>query len=166
MFPQSVLDGARVLLEAARGRAWMIVTAESCTGGLIAAGLTAVPGSSDVFDRGFVTYSNQAKQDMLGVPAALFERHGAVSEEVARAMAEGALAAAPSAHLALAVTGLAGPDGATASKPVGLVHVAGAVRDGERRHVKLHLGEIGRAQVRMKTVEHALQLGLDLAGQG
>ena len=109
-----------------------VATAESCTGGLVAAALTAIPGSSDVFERGFVTYSNSAKSEMLGVPYWLIERHGAVSEDVARAMAGGALTHSQ-ASLAVAVTGIAGPDGGTAEKPVGLVHFAAGRRDDRDR---------------------------------
>ncbi len=119
---------AAELLDACRARGETIVTAESCTGGLVAATLTAIPGSSDVFERGFVTYANAAKSEMLGVPYWLIERHGAVSEDVARAMAGGALTHSQ-ASLAVAVTGIAGPDGGTPEKPVGLVHfAAGAAR--------------------------------------
>lgn len=111
---------AAALLEACRRQGWMLATAESCTGGLIAATLTEIAGSSDVVDRGFVTYSNQAKMDMLGVPGALLAAHGAVSEPVARAMADGALARSQ-ATIAVAVTGVAGPGGGSVGKPVGLV---------------------------------------------
>lgn len=115
------------VLQALRARGLRLATAESCTGGLISAAFTAVAGSSDVFDRGFVTYSNAAKTELLGVPAGLIEAHGAVSEPVARAMAAGALARSAS-HLALSVTGVAGPGGGTATKPVGLVWMALAWR--------------------------------------
>ena len=110
-----------------------IVTAESCTGGLVAAALTAIAGSSDVFERGFVTYSNAAKTELLGVPAALLARVGAVSEEVAIAMAQGALERTPT-QIAVAVTGIAGPGGGSPSKPVGLVHLAVARAGEEARH--------------------------------
>lgn len=120
MLDQSLLDEAAALLEACRARQVMLATAESCTGGLIAAALTAIAGSSDVVERGFVTYSNAAKHELLGVPEALLRDHGAVSEPVARAMAEGALARSQ-ADIAVAVTGVAGPGGGSAEKPVGLV---------------------------------------------
>lgn len=129
--PQDDLDvhAAEVapVLQALRSRGLRLATAESCTGGLIAAAFTAVAGSSDVFDRGFVTYSNAAKTELLGVPATLVEAHGAVSEPVARAMAAGALARS-AAHLAISVTGVAGPGGGTSAKPVGLVWMALAWR--------------------------------------
>jgi nicotinamide-nucleotide amidase len=120
MLPDIMLDEAASLLAACRSKGIMLATAESCTGGLIAAALTAIAGSSDVVDRGFVTYSNQAKHQMIGVPMALIEAHGAVSEEVAGAMAEGALARSQAA-IAISVTGVAGPGGGSVEKPVGLV---------------------------------------------
>ena len=126
---ERLIAQAADLLEACRAKGELIATAESCTGGLVSATLTAVPGSSDVFDRGFVTYSNTAKSEMLGVPYWLIERHGAVSEDVARAMAGGALTHS-NASLAVAVTGIAGPDGGTPEKPVGLVHFAAGRPDG------------------------------------
>lgn len=123
MWDDSLRDKAAATLAACRAAGLRLTAAESCTGGLIAAVLTAIPGSSDVFERGFVTYSNEAKTEMLGVPAPLIDRHGAVSEEVARSMAEGALGRAR-AEIAVSVTGVAGPAGGTAAKPVGLVHIA------------------------------------------
>jgi nicotinamide-nucleotide amidase len=135
----------------------MLATAESCTGGLIAGLLTEIPGSSDVVERGFVTYSNAAKTEQLGVPADLIAKHGAVSEPVARAMAEGALAQSR-ADLAVSVTGVAGPGGGTPTKPVGLVHVAVARRGGSTVHQELRLGDLGREPIRMATVEAALAL--------
>ena len=120
MISAALLDEAAALLAACRARGWMLATAESCTGGLIAAALTAIAGSSDVVDRGFVTYSNEAKMELLGVPGPLIAAHGAVSEPVARAMAEGALARSR-ATITIAVTGVAGPGGGTVAKPVGLV---------------------------------------------
>lgn len=145
-----VADLARALTD----RGWQIATAESCTGGLIAATCTDLAGSSAWFDRGVVTYSNQAKTDLLGVPPAMIEAHGAVSEPVARAMAEGLLARGP-ADVAVAVTGIAGPGGGSPHKPVGTVWLAWAVRSGEtwaERH--LWLGD--RADVRRQTVRQAL----------
>ncbi len=133
-----------------------MATAESCTGGLIAACLTAIAGSSDVVDRGFVVYGNAAKTEMLGVPGALLARVGAVSEEAARAMAEGALARAQ-ADIAVSCTGIAGPGGATAGKPVGLVHLACA-RNGTTMHLRREYGDIGREAVRLQTVADALAL--------
>ena len=143
------------LAEALRRGGLMLATAESCTGGLIAAACTAVAGSSDWFERGFVSYSNAAKTEMLGVPAPLIDAHGAVSREVALAMAEGALARSQ-AHLAVAVTGIAGPGGATPGKPVGTVWLALARRGGASQAELLTLtGE--RAAIRVQTVQHALQ---------
>lgn len=145
------------LLALARTRGAMIATAESCTGGLISGALTEVPGSSDVFDRGFVTYSNAAKQDMLGVRAETLAAHGAVSEPVAREMAEGALARS-AATLAVAVTGIAGPGGGTAEKPEGRV-CFGLARSGAPTLTEtVDFGAIGRGPVRAATVEHALAL--------
>jgi nicotinamide-nucleotide amidase len=152
-----VITQAAELLDAARARAETLVTAESCTGGLLAAALTAIPGSSDVFERGFVTYSNAAKSEILGVPFWLIERHGAVSEDVARAMAGGALAHSH-ASLAVSVTGIAGPDGGTAEKPVGLVHFAALRRDEEVHHERVLFGDLGRTEIRRKSVERALAL--------
>ncbi|HMR59498.1 CinA family protein, partial [Amaricoccus sp.] len=136
---------ARDILGAARARGWRIATAESCTGGLVSAALTEIPGSSDVFDRGFVTYSYPAKTAMLGVPQAMLAAEGAVSEPVARAMAEGALAASD-AQLAVAVTGVAGP-GASEAKPEGLVWFATAGPRGART-VRRDFGALGRAEGR------------------
>ena len=144
------------LLEACRARGWMLATAESCTGGLIAAALTEIAGSSDVVDRGFVTYSNAAKTEMLGVPAALIERHGAVSDEVARAMAEGALEHS-AADWAVSVTGIAGPGGATADKPVGLVFL-GTARRGGAAAAERQVFSGDRRAVRLQTVDRALAL--------
>lgn len=148
---------AEALLAAARAKGLMIATAESCTGGLVAALLTEVPGSSDVVDRGFVTYSNAAKTDLVGVPADLLAAHGAVSEQVARAMAEGAVARSR-ADVAVSITGIAGPGGGSAAKPVGLVHFAAAVREGETVHVERRFGDIGRSAVRRESVIQALAL--------
>ena len=140
--------------EALRTRGWRIATAESCTGGLIAAACTAVAGSSDWFECGIVSYSNAAKTELLGVPARLIDEHGAVSAEVARAMAEGALARSR-ADLAVAVTGIAGPGGATPGKPVGTVWLALA-RQGEPAAAELLQLEGDRASVREQTVRQAL----------
>jgi nicotinamide-nucleotide amidase len=140
---------------ALRARGWKLVTAESCTGGLIAAACTAVAGSSDWFERGFVTYSNEAKTESLNVPATLIEAHGAVSAEVARAMAEGALAHSH-AQLAVAVTGIAGPSGATPGKPVGTVWLAVA-QAGHATQAELFNFSGERAAVREQTVHQALR---------
>ena len=139
-----------------------LATAESCTGGLIAATLTEIAGSSDVVDRGFVTYSNAAKQAMLGVPAATIAAFGAVSRETAEAMAKGALAHSP-ADLAVSVTGIAGPGGGSAEKPVGLVHFAAATKGGALIHREKRFGDIGRSQVRNASVAAALVMLRELA---
>jgi nicotinamide-nucleotide amidase len=148
---------AAELLERCRNARLKLVTAESCTAGLIAATLGAVPGASRVLERGFVTYSNEAKAEVLGVPADLIASKGAVSAEVARAMAEGALKQSR-ADLAVAVTGIAGPDGGSADKPVGLVHLAAARRGGARLHEERRFGDLGRQQVQAETVLAAFDL--------
>ncbi len=140
----------------------MVATAESCTGGMVAAALTDIPGSSTVVERGFVTYSNDAKAECLGVPMALIESHGAVSEAVARAMATGALASSR-ADLAVAVTGIAGPGGSSEDKPEGLVHFACARRGGDTAHSRIEFGAIGRDGVREASVRQALEMLLAAA---
>lgn len=157
MFPTALQDEATRLLEACRTRQLRLVTAESCTGGLIAALLTEIAGSSDVVERGFVTYSNEAKNENLGVAKALLKLHGAVSEPVARAMAEGALKHSH-ADLAVSVTGVAGPGGGSAEKPVGLVHLAAARTGLPTLHRECRFGDIGRNQVRLRSVQVALDL--------
>ncbi len=137
-----------------------VVTAESCTGGLIAGALTSVSGSADVVDRGYVTYSNEAKSEMIGVPEALLAQFGAVSEPVAKAMAEGALQRSR-AQLSISVTGIAGPTGGTPEKPVGLVHFATALTGGQTRPLRRTFGDIGRDQVRETAVRTALGLLLE-----
>lgn len=153
---------ARDLLDVCRGKGLTLATAESCTGGLVAATLTGIAGSSEVLDRGFVTYSDAAKQAMLGVPAPTLAAHGAVSRATAEAMARGALAHAPVA-LAVAVTGVAGPGGGSPGKPVGLVHFAAAARDGRLLHCERRYGDIGRAEVRRRSVLEALAMLRELA---
>jgi nicotinamide-nucleotide amidase len=150
---------AEQVLAACRAKTWMLATAESCTGGMIAAALTDIAGSSDVVERGFVTYSNAAKTELLGVPAALIEKFGAVSTEVAQAMAAGALAHAP-VDLAVAVTGIAGPGGGSAEKPVGLVHFSLAAQGGVLK-AEHHVFPGDRAAVRSATVLRALQMLLE-----
>ena len=158
-FPADMIEQAERLLAFCRAKGVRVATAESCTGGLIAACLTEISGSSDVVDRGFVTYANGAKRDLLGVPDELLARVGAVSEEVARAMAEGALARSD-ATLAVAVTGIAGPSGGTAAKPVGLVHHACAAPDGAVLHRRVvYPGD--RGAVRLATVATALDMLID-----
>ncbi len=151
---------AAVVIDALRARGWLMATAESCTGGMISAAITDVAGSSDVFDRGFTTYSNAAKEAMLGVSAATLAAHGAVSEEVAREMAEGALARS-NAQVAVAVTGIAGPGGSE-HKPEGRVCFGLATASGATTET-VEFGAIGRARVRQATVEHALDLLLAAA---
>lgn len=151
---------AERLLARARTAGWRMATAESCTGGLVAGAITEVPGSSDIFDRGFVTYSNAAKQDMLGVHAATLADHGAVSEEVARDMAKGALARS-AADVAVAITGIAGPGGSD-HKPEGRVCFALAIRGGDTRTETVEFGPRGRAAVRAASVDHALDLLLSV----
>jgi len=162
MFPADIEQLARNVIEASASRGLMLAAAESCTGGLVSAALTAIPGSSAVVERGFVTYSNAAKSDLLGVPAGLIELHGAVSEPVARAMADGALAHS-AAQVSVAVTGIAGPGGGSTDKPVGLVHFAAAGLSG-LIHVERRFGDIGRDAVRQASVRLALELLLDRIG--
>ena len=157
MFDSDLLKLAAEVLNEARRRDLRVVTAESCTAGLVAACLTEIPGSSEVFERGLVTYSNTSKTDLLGVPPELMETHGAVSEQVARAMATGALVHAP-ADFSIAVTGIAGPGGGSARKAVGLVHIAAASRARGVLHEKHRFDDIGRDAVRMKSVDAALRL--------
>ncbi|WP_267425636.1 CinA family protein [Methylobacterium sp. GC_Met_2] len=152
-----LLARAEALVAAYTSAKRTIATAESCTGGLVAGLLTAVPGSSAAVERGFVTYSNDAKAEAIGVPMALIRQHGAVSEPVARAMAAGALAASR-ADVAVAITGIAGPGGGSAEKPVGLVHFGLAVREGAVRHLERRYGDLGRAEIRRAAVADALGL--------
>jgi nicotinamide-nucleotide amidase len=158
----TLIEQATALLELCRRKELRIATAESCTGGLIAATLTEIPGSSDILERGFVTYSNAAKQAMLGVPAATLEKFGAVSRETAEAMASGAVANSP-AELAVSVTGIAGPGGGSPDKPVGLVHFAAASKRGGMIHRERRFGDIGRSQVRSASVVEALAMLRELA---
>ncbi len=160
MQSSEVNELARQLVQQCTDQGLQVTTAESCTGGLIAAAITDVPGASESFTRGYVTYGNEAKSEMLDVPEQLFATFGAVSEEVARAMAEGALRRA-GADLALSATGIAGPGGATANKPVGLVHVGAARREGEPLHER-HVFAGDRTAVRQQSVAAALKLALKL----
>jgi nicotinamide-nucleotide amidase len=157
MFPPDLLARAADLIARYRAAGLMAATAESCTGGLIAGLLTEIPGSSNVLECAFVVYSNAAKEDLLGVLPATLAQHGAVSSETARAMAEGALRASR-AEVAVSVTGIAGPDGGTAAKPVGLVHFACARRGGPTVAREARFGDIGRGAVRLASV----RIGLDL----
>ena len=157
MFPEDIDELARLVLTLAREAGVMIATVESCTGGLVAGALTAVPGSSDVVDRGFVTYSNAAKTALVGVPESLLAQQGAVSEPVARAMAEGGLRAA-GVGAAVAITGIAGPGGESTDKPVGLVHFAVARVGCPSVHREMRFGDIGREAVRLESVRTALEM--------
>lgn len=145
------------VLAKCRARKWTLATAESCTGGLIGGALTDIAGSSDVFDRGFVTYSNKAKARVIGVSTETLRAHGAVSEETAREMAIGALKTA-GVNITVAVTGIAGPGSAAPGKPAGLVHFAVATEAGIAEHRKMEYGDIGRSEVRLATVKTALQM--------
>jgi len=157
MFPQPLIATAEALLATLRARKLMIATAESCTGGLIAGVLTEIAGSSDVVERGFVTYSNEAKMELIGVPEALLAAHGAVSREVALAMAAGALEHSR-ADVSVAVTGVAGPGGGSAAKPVGLVHVVAQRRAQAAVHRECRFGDIGRHEIRIATIETAFDM--------
>ena len=162
MFTDDDKDRATLLLAMCRTASLKVATAESCTGGLIAALLTEIAGSSDVVERGFVTYSNDAKMDLLGVPSATLEQHGAVSRETAQAMASGALRNSK-AQIAVAVTGVAGPGGGSPEKPVGLVHLAAAHSDGRAWHCEMRYGDLGRAGVREATMRTALDMLFEAA---
>ena len=157
IFPTDLIQSARLLLDDAQARGIKIATAESCTGGLVAALLTEIAGSSATVDRAFVVYSNQAKQEMLNVPGDMIADFGAVSEPVARALAEGALHESR-ANLTIAITGIAGPGGATPMKPIGLVHFASARENRAIRHEEHRFGDIGREQVRLEAVRVALRM--------
>lgn len=156
MFDPEIEGLARAALDACRARHWRIAVAESCTGGLVAAALTAIAGSSDVVERGFVAYSNAAKAALLGVPPAMIAAHGAVSAETAAAMAEGAMARAP-VDLAVSITGVAGPGGGSADKPVGLILLGLAHRD-RPCHTERHVFAGDRGAVRRAALVRALEL--------
>jgi nicotinamide-nucleotide amidase len=157
MFSADLVAEAELLLARWRTRGLRLATAESCTGGLIAALFTEVPGASDVFERGFVTYSNAAKIGALGVRYDILARHGAVSAEVAVAMAAGAIGAS-AADIAVSVTGIAGPSGGTAAKPVGLVFIGYAIKDGTAASREYRFGDQGRSAIRAATVRETLKL--------
>ena len=157
LFPPDIISTAETIIREFTAAGLMLSTAESCTGGLIAGALTEISGSSAVVDRGFVTYTNNAKIEMLGVQAETLLRFGAVSEETARQMVHGALFRSR-AEIAVAVTGIAGPGGGSAEKPVGLVHLAAKSRAGALIHRKMLYGEIGRGEVRLATVRTALEM--------
>ncbi|MGW9950465.1 nicotinamide-nucleotide amidase [Rhizobium leguminosarum] len=156
-FPQDIISMAEAIIRDFTAAGLMLSTAESCTGGLIAGALTEISGSSAVVDRGFVTYTNTAKIEMLGVQAETLLRFGAVSEETARQMVHGALFRSR-AEIAVAVTGIAGPGGGSAEKPVGLVHLAAKSRAGALIHRKMLYGDIGRSEVRLATIRTALEM--------
>jgi nicotinamide-nucleotide amidase len=162
MLDDEVKKAATALLEICKQKKLTVATAESCTGGLLAAVLTDIPGSSTMVERGFVTYSNDAKQQMLGVPPMILERYGAVSKETAEAMVKGALAHAK-VELAISITGIAGPTGAMPGKPIGLVHFAAASRSGRLVHHDRKFGDLGRSEVRRRSVLQALAMLQELA---
>ena len=165
LFPDDLLGAARALLAEFERHRRKLATAESCTGGLLAGLLTEIAGSSAVFERGFVVYSNSAKSELIGVSPALIERHGSVSEEVARAMAEGALAHAP-VDVAVSVTGIAGPDGGSPEKPVGLVYFAAAPRGRPTLTRECRFGDIGRREIRLASLREAMALTLEVVKPG
>ena len=164
MYESPLLDQAAHLIQTAKAGGLKIATAESCTGGLLSGLLTQVAGSSAVFERGFVTYSNEAKTAMLGVEKHVIDDHGAVSAAVARAMVLGALARSP-ADIAVAVTGIAGPGGGSETRPVGLVYLACASREGAAVISRQSFGDIGREQVRAATLAVALDMLLAALAQ-
>ncbi|WP_297801669.1 CinA family protein [uncultured Brevundimonas sp.] len=161
MFSEQTTAYAKTVLAKAGEAGLMVATAESCTGGLVAASLTEIAGSSSVVDRGFVTYSNHTKMQMLGVPEKVLADHCAVSEQKARAMATGAITNSD-ASVAVSITGIAGPGGGSAEKPVGLVHFAAARADGVVLHVERRFGDLGRDGVRQAALDQALQLLSDI----
>lgn len=164
MLPQDIEAIAEAVIRRAEAKGLMIATAESCTGGLVSGALTAIAGSSAVLDRGFVTYSNEAKVEMLGVDSNLLASFGAVSEPTARAMAEGAVARSR-ASIAVSVTGIAGPGGGSPHKPVGLVHFAAHGPNGRTVHLEKRFGDIGRGAIRLKSVRTALELLTDAVSE-
>lgn len=161
LFPSDIAAAARDIIARYSAAGHMVVTAESCTGGLIAGALTDVPGSSAVVDRGFVTYTNEAKMDLIGVQPGVLAAHGAVSRPTALQMAAGALTRSR-AHVAVAVTGIAGPGGGSDEKPVGLVHLAAKCRDGRILHREMRYGDLGRDGIRLATVRTALEMLAEL----
>lgn len=163
LFPPDIEEEARRIVSKFADRELMISTAESCTGGLIVGALTEIAGSSAVVDRGFVTYTNEAKMDLLGVNAATLKAHGAVSEQTALQMVQGALFRSR-ADIAVAVTGIAGPGGGSAEKPVGLVHIAARNRSGSILHRDMRYGDIGRGEIRLATLRTAFEMLIEVAG--
>ncbi|RFZ86582.1 CinA family protein [Shinella sp. WSJ-2] len=161
-WPEDIEETARSIVADFTEKKLLIATAESCTAGLIAGAITEIPGSSNVFDRGFVTYSNEAKREMIGVANATLKAHGAVSRPTALEMAQGAIGNS-GANISIAVTGIAGPGGGTEEKPVGLVHLAAARTGHETLHREMRYGEIGRSAVRLATVRTALEMLIEIA---
>lgn len=157
LFPAEIEQQAAYIVALYKERQLMLSTAESCTGGLIAGALTEIPGSSAVVDRGFVTYTNEAKVELLGVAQTSLLEFGAVSKETALQMARGALFRSR-ADVSVAVTGIAGPTGGTDEKPVGLVHLALQMRNGTTRHREMRYGDLGRSRIRLATVQTALEM--------
>ena len=162
MLDDDIVAAGKKLLDICRRKELIIATAESCTGGLVAGTLTEIPGVSSMLDRGFITYSNEAKQEMLGVSAQTLEKYGAVSSQTAEEMARGALARAP-VDLAVSVTGIAGPDSDDTKKPVGLVHFAAASRSGQFVHIEKKFGNPGRSEIRKRSVLQAFVMLHELA---
>ena len=162
MLDDDIVAAGKKLLDICRRKELIIATAESCTGGLVAGTLTEIPGVSSMLDRGFITYSNEAKQEMLGVSAQTLEKYGAVSSQTAEEMARGALARAP-VDLAVSVTGIAGPDSDDTQKPVGLVHFAAASRSGQLVHIEKKFGNPGRSEIRKRSVLQAFIMLHELA---
>ncbi|MGE7369302.1 CinA family protein [Neorhizobium sp. NPDC001467] len=162
LFPPDIESAAARIVAEFRVKSLMLVTAESCTGGLIAGALTEIAGSSTVVERGLVTYTNRAKVEILGVAQQTLDAFGAVSRETALEMATGALACSP-ASVSIAVTGIAGPGGGSAPKPVGLVHLAASARGGKTMHREMRYGDIGRSDVRLATLRTAFEMLLEIA---
>ncbi|MGB7259226.1 MAG: CinA family protein [Pseudolabrys sp.] len=162
MLDEDIVEAAKRLLDICKRKNLLVATAESCTAGLVAGTLTEVPGTSSILDRGYITYSNEAKHEMLGVSHEILSKFGAVSRETAEAMVRGVLGNSR-VHLAVSVTGIAGPDGGSAEKPVGLVHFATASRSGKLAHAEKRYGNIGRDKVRKESVLQAFRMLHDLA---
>ncbi|KNY17747.1 damage-inducible protein CinA [Shinella sp. SUS2] len=162
IWPKDIEEAAQTIVTDFAARGLLIATAESCTAGLIAGAITEISGSSNVFDRGFVTYSNEAKREMIGVANATLKAHGAVSRPTAIEMAEGAIGNS-GANISVAVTGIAGPGGGSEEKPVGLVHLAAARRGHATLHREMRYGDIGRSAVRLATVRTALDMLIELS---
>jgi nicotinamide-nucleotide amidase len=162
IWPKDIEDAAHAIVADFTQKQLLIATAESCTAGLIAGAITEIAGSSVVFDRGFVTYSNEAKREMIGVANATLKAHGAVSRPTALEMAQGAIGNS-GANISIAVTGIAGPGGGTEEKPVGLVHLAAARTGYETLHREMRYGDIGRSAVRLATVRTALEMLIEIS---